>query len=107
MSRPNPGPTSLQVRFSNAKTTTESYRFGAEPGLPHRDLVVSLCVEGVDCRTGAAVEDGEPLRDRKESPAGSPDIEERQPHQDGGPARGRQRSSDIAGCRRDRALYTG
>jgi hypothetical protein len=59
MSRPNPGPTSLQVRFSNAKTTTESYRFGAEPGFPHRDFIVPPCVEGVDCRTGAAVDDVE------------------------------------------------
>jgi hypothetical protein len=34
---PNPRPTSFQVRFSNAKTTTESYRVGRRPGLPHVD----------------------------------------------------------------------
>jgi hypothetical protein len=34
------------VRFSNANTTTDRYRFGARPPLPHTDLDVAGVVAG-------------------------------------------------------------
>ncbi len=47
MSGPKPSPTSFQVRFSNANTTTDRYRWGALPALPHAGAAAVRAVEEV------------------------------------------------------------
>jgi hypothetical protein len=50
MSLPNPTPPTLsQVRFSNANTTTDRYRFGAGPDLPHTLPDAPGAVDDVAC----------------------------------------------------------
>jgi hypothetical protein len=48
MSDPNPNPTLLHVRFSNANTTTDAYRLGAKPAFPQTPLDAAGRVDTVD-----------------------------------------------------------